>query len=209
MPPLFAAEDGAETPLGELLFDKELRDFLWKELKGREDRWEDNTVEVLLPMVKFFHPHARIVWIRLPAEESSLEAGQVIAEAGKKLGRKLTVLSSTDLTHYGPNYGFSPQGRGEAALKWVREVNDRSFIEALEAGDPVAALSRAENNKAACSAGAVLGALGFAQVLGLEQARLLAYGTSADAELSSRSGEDTPAPDSFVGYAAMAWDSFS
>jgi AmmeMemoRadiSam system protein B len=197
MPPLFAAEDGAETPLGEILFDMELRDMLWEVLEGREDRYQDNTVEVLLPMVKFFHPRARVLWIRLPAEESSLEAGKLIAGAGKKLGRNLAVLGSTDLTHYGRNYGFSPHGRGEAALKWVREVNDRSFIEAVEAGDPEAVLSCAENKRAACSAGAVLGALGFAEAEGAGHARLLAYGTSAAAEPF--------VPDSFVGYAALAW----
>jgi AmmeMemoRadiSam system protein B len=46
------------------------------------------------------------------------------------------------------------------------------------------------------SAGAVLGAMGFADYAGLGRAQLLEYGTSADAEA---------VPDSFVGYASMAF----
>jgi AmmeMemoRadiSam system protein B len=82
-------------------------------------------------------------------------------------------------------------------LDWVRERNDRSFIEAVLAGDGEAILARAEKDRAACSAGAVLGTLGFARERGAKGAELLAYGTSAD-------GEERP-PSSFVGYAALAW----
>ncbi|MDR3167382.1 MAG: AmmeMemoRadiSam system protein B, partial [Treponema sp.] len=49
MPPLFAEEDGIRTPLGDLLIDGEFRELLRKELGGRPDRYQDNTVEILLP----------------------------------------------------------------------------------------------------------------------------------------------------------------
>jgi AmmeMemoRadiSam system protein B len=194
-PPLFAEEDGVRTPLGTMPMDTELRALLRKETGGREDRYRDNTVEVLLPMVHFFLPDAKLLWLRLPAESASFETGRRIAGAGKALGRKLAVLGSTDLTHYGDNYGFSPQGRGPKALRWVREVNDRAFIDAVEAGLPEEILRRAETDQSSCSAGAVLGVLGFAQAAGRPHPRLLAYGTSADAE------DDVPG--SFVGYAAF------
>jgi AmmeMemoRadiSam system protein B len=199
MPPLFALEDGVSTPLGPLPIDTELRDALIKELNGREDRRPDNTVEVLLPMVRFFFPKASVLWVRLPAEESSLEAGRTLARIAAKAGRNICVLGSTDLTHYGDNYSFSPQGRGPKALKWVREVNDRAFIHAVEANDPAAVLERAEKDLSSCSAGAILGAMGFASETGAAPARLLAYGTSADVL------DDGETPDSFVGYAALAW----
>jgi AmmeMemoRadiSam system protein B len=113
------------------------------------------------------------------------------------------VAGSTDLTHYGRNYGFSPRGQGQAALTWVRELNDRRFIEAVLSGDPDAVLSRAEGEASACSAGAALGVLGFVQVPGRDRAalgaELLAYGTSADADKAGG------VPDSFVGYAAIGW----
>jgi AmmeMemoRadiSam system protein B len=112
---------------------------------------------------------------------------------------------STDLTHYGPSYDFCPKGRGKAAIEWVKNVNDRRFIEAVTSGVPEdVILERAVTENSACSAGAVLCAAGFASetrvagsVTSLPPAKLLAYSTSADV-----SGTSTNA-DSFVGYAAI------
>jgi len=196
-PPLFAMEDAVSTPLGNMAIDAKLREAMYKELKGRSDQYPDNTVEVLLPMVRYFMPNAHLLWIRLPADMLSFDAGKSLAAAAKDLGRKIAVLASTDLTHYGPNYRYAPKGCGPQALKWVKEVNDRKFIEAVESGDPQAALERAESDLSSCSAGAVLGAMGYASAINAGPARLLEYGTSADAT-------DTAAiPDSFVGYAAI------
>jgi AmmeMemoRadiSam system protein B len=193
--------------------DSGLRDLLLRELGGGADRYADNTVEVLLPMVKYFFPRARLLWLRLPAETASYEAGRVLARSALSLGREIKVLGSTDLTHYGYNYGFTPRGSGRRALDWVKTVNDRRFIEAVLEGDGGAVLARAEGEKSACSAGAALGCLGFAAETaasggGAESAlsparppsaELLAYGTSAD---TAGEGE---IPDSFVGYAALRW----
>jgi AmmeMemoRadiSam system protein B len=199
MPPLLAGEDGVETPLGPLEIDGEFRDILRRKLGDIPDNYRDNTVEVQLPMVKYFFPHSRLVWLRLPAEIRSFESGRIIADVGETLRRNFVMFASTDLTHYGDNYGFSPQGRGSGALEWVRAVNDAAFIRAVAAGDPHEVLRRAEEDGSACSAGAVLACLAFAQSRNAAPARLLDYGTSAD---STGPG----VPDSFVGYAAMAWD---
>jgi AmmeMemoRadiSam system protein B len=201
MPPLFAEEEGVRTPLGPMYIDAGLRGVLRKELGGRPDRYQDNTVEVLLPMIRFFFPQAQLLWLRLPAELASFEAGKCIAGAGKALGRKLVVLGSTDLTHYGDNYGFSPRGRGKKALQWVREVNDRAFIDAVEEGVPEKILDRAERDRSSCSAGAVLGALAYARAVNAAPARLLAYGTSAD--IADTPGDEVPG--SFVGYGAFGF----
>jgi AmmeMemoRadiSam system protein B len=194
-PPLFAMEDAVNTPLGDMIIDTKLRETLYKRIRGRPDQYPDNTVEVLLPMVRFFMPNAELLWLRLPAEMSSFDSGKALAEAAKDLGRNIVVLGSTDLTHYGPNYRYTPKGIGPKALQWVKEVNDRKFIEAVESGDPGAVLERAEADLSSCSAGAVLGALGYASAKNLNPPRLLEYSTSADAT--------TEIPDSFVGYAAF------
>ena len=203
-PPLFAMEDAVSTPLGPMTINATLRAALLNELGGVEDRYPDNTVEVLLPMARFFFPEATLLWLRLPAELRSFDAGRAIVAATERLGCAIAVLASTDLTHYGPNYDFTPKGTGPDALRWVREVNDRRFIDAVISGDPAAVLERAEADSSSCSAGAVLGAMGFASArnLGsknLSPARLLEYGTSVD-------GLDAAEVDSFVGYAAMAWE---
>jgi len=195
---LFAMEDAVKTPFGSLPIDKDLRSVLIDELQGVEDKYRDNTIEVLLPMVHYFFPKVKLLWIRLPSEIKSFEAGKIISKAADKLKRNINVLASTDLTHYGFNYGFSPHGNGEKALRWVREVNDAGFIKSVESGDYAEVLRRAEEECAACSAGAVLGVMGFAQAQGLGNARLLEYSTSADIT------EDKN-PDSFVGYAALTY----
>jgi AmmeMemoRadiSam system protein B len=204
MRPLMAGEDAVETPLGEMPMDKEFQASLGRSLGCLPDRYADNTVEVQLPMVRYFFPEAKLLWLRLPADTSSFEAGKEIARIAGKFGRRLVVLGSTDLTHYGENYGYSPRGRGEKALAWVRDVNDAGFIAAVKAGNPRAILDRAEEDRSACSAGAVLGALGFVQSVtgesGAGAAELLAYGTSAGVN----PGEGN-VPDSFVGYGAFCW----
>jgi AmmeMemoRadiSam system protein B len=208
-PVLAFAEDAVRTPLGLMDIDGELRDALCSALSAgggscgwAPDLYPDNTVEALVPMARFFFPRARLVALRLPADPSSYETGRKLAEAARNLGRKLAVVGSTDLTHYGPGYGFKPRGSGEAALAWVREINDRRFIEAVLSGDSAAVLARAEAERSACSAGAALGVLGFVRpaVSGPPAPpapELLAYGTSAD-----KAGG---VPDSFVGYAAICW----
>jgi AmmeMemoRadiSam system protein B len=203
IPPLYFEEDGVETPLGPMMIDTELRSALKRKLPGRPDTYQDNTVEVLLPMVRYYFPNAhggrsaQLLALRLPAEPASYDAGTILAETAAALGRRITVLGSTDLTHYGPNYGFCPRGLGAKALDWVRDVNDAHFIKAVLSGDPGAVLARAEEDSSACSAGAVLAAMGFAKTKA-HDAALLQYGTSADA------GPET-VPDSFVGYASIAW----
>ena len=217
MPILIAGEDGVKTPFGHMLIDRELRDAFKKQVSGSPDRYQDNTVEVLLPMVHYFFPSSRLLWLRFPAELSSFEAGRLLAECAENLGRRIVVLASTDLTHYGLNYGYSPHGSGKQALEWVKKINDAAFVSAVLEGDPSQVLKHAQEDFSACSAGAVLGALGFVDcreklsermhrgtmsgTISFEAvSRLLDYRTSADTELAC--GNEIP--DSFVGYAAIS-----
>jgi AmmeMemoRadiSam system protein B len=223
-PPLFAEEDGAVTPLGDLEIDREFRDLLWKELGGKPDRYYDNTVEVMLPMVKFYFPRSRMIWLRLGAEIQSYDVGKLITAIGSSLKRQFVLIGSTDLTHYGLNYDFAPRGTGREALEWMKTENDAAFIEAVMSGDGGETLRRAETDRSSCSAGAVLACMGYARSVSASGPALLSYGTSADTPEASfdgaaggrsvlgggssredlSSGEDD-VPDSFVGYAAMAW----
>lgn len=198
---LAAGEDAVNTPLGTMKIDAELRAEFGKLAFFRPDRYHDNTVEVLLPMARYFFPEARLLWLRFPAEQSSFDAGKFLDKAAGALGRRVAVLASTDLTHYGDNYDFTPRGGGMSALEWVKKVNDAAFIEAVLEKDPVRVLERAEKDHSACSAGAVLGALGFVSSMNVHAA-LLDYRTSAEA-----GGEHAleSIPDSFVGYAAISF----
>ena len=217
MPALFAMEEAVFTPLGALEIDLRLREAIMNSfigipgLKTAEDRYHDNTVEILLPMVKYFFPEAKLIWLRLPADIRSFEAGKTLARTAAALNRQIIVLGSTDLTHYGSNYGFSPKGYGKEALAWVKTENDKRFINAVESGDSTLVLERAEKEHSSCSAGAVLGVMGFASETRAEKTpkmdssagKLLGYSTSADVIMD----EEELLPNSFVGYGAFIWDS--
>ncbi len=192
---LAARESSFDTPLGALDADPELLAALEGQVCLGRDEEEDNTVEVLLPIVALVFPGARVLWLRAPNDLSSMDLGEGLCAAARKIGRRVVGLGSSDLTHYGPAYGFSPKGRGGAAEAWVRGTNDRRFIDALLAMDGSAALSLAAAERSACSPGAAAAALSFARAMGADRARLLGYATSLDARPS----------DSFVGYAAIAF----
>jgi AmmeMemoRadiSam system protein B len=195
---LAAPEDFYETSLGPFERDAELYEALAGRLSLTEDRAADNTVEIQLPLLKALKPAARILWLRAPADGKAIELGKALAAAASELGRSLVCLGSTDLTHYGPDYGFEPAGRGEAAETWVRETSDRGFIDALLALDPEAAIVRGEKG-AACSSGAAAAALAFALAAAPEakavEPKLLAYATSLEVRKAA----------SFVGYASLAF----
>jgi AmmeMemoRadiSam system protein B len=206
-PPLAAFEDGFETPLGPAKADIELRESLaaiLSEEKGlpaeappalRPDSTPDNTVEILLPMAKSRFPKARFLWLRAPNGQAAIGLGRALAKAAAETGRKLCCLGSTDLTHYGPSYGFSPKGRGPEAEAWVREVNDRAFIDSILELDADKALRLGEERGAACSSGAAVAAMSFALEVGAKRAELIDYATSLEVRKDS----------SFVGYAAIAF----
>jgi AmmeMemoRadiSam system protein B len=132
----------------------------------------------------------------MPAVLDSWEIGRIISRTVQSLGLSCVAISSSDLTHYGPNFGFEPHGRGMQALDWVRSVNDRRFLDAVIEGDPKMTLNCALKDQSACSPGAVIAGMGFATECKAHNAKLLEYATSADSRPAS----------SFVGYGSISWE---
>jgi hypothetical protein len=192
---LCAFEEAYETPLGRVDADGELLAELRGIISVREDRYADNTVEVQLPLVRHVAPGARLLGMRAPPSADADALGKAIAKAGRRLARRVAVVGSTDLTHYGSSYGFAPAGSGDKALRWVREVNDKRFVDSLLAMDFAVALERALRERSACSAGGALAAMSFAAESGVQKGTLVRYMTSAEVR----------AADSFVGYAGIVY----
>lgn len=198
-PVLIAEEDSFETPLGPIQANLELAAGLREaahaaSIRVEADRSADNTVEIQLPILKALYPQARLLWLRAPASGAAIRLGEALSGAAAALGSSLVCLGSTDLTHYGPDYGFEPAGRGPSAEAWAREESDQPFIDALLAMDPEAALSKGEDG-AACSSGAAATALAFAAERGAVHPRLLGRGSSLDLRRAP----------SFVGYCAVGF----
>jgi MEMO1 family protein len=198
--PFTIMKEGAwETPLGNIDIHEPLaRELSLQapfEIETSEDDAPDNTIEVQLPFIKYFWQHLKIVPIGAPPSQKSVEMGKAVAAAAQKMGLNIIVLGSTDLTHYGPNYGYTPQGRGKAALQWARDSNDRSVIDAILSMNPLSIIEEAREKHNACCAGAAAAALSAGMALGAVQSKLVTYTTSH---------EKSPG-ESFVGYAGIVF----
>jgi MEMO1 family protein len=199
--PNYIMTDGAwETPFGEI----EIESALARELAGRfaftveTDRnySQDNTIEVQLPFIKYFFKTAKLVPIGVPPAAKSLEIGKAVVEIARDLGLNIKIIGSTDLTHYGRNYGFSPKGVGVNALDWVTRENDAGIISAMTAMNPGEVIRQARENQNACCSGAAAAAIAAVKQLGAGKAEIIQYATSYD----KSPGE------SFVGYVGMVFE---
>lgn len=193
---LYAAlEDAFSVPSGFIAADDHFREAALNKFHFTQDRAADNTVEIQLPFIKYFFPDAKLAYVRLPPALSAAEFGVFAAEYAQTENKKCVFIASTDLTHYGPDYGFYPKGVNKDAYEWVETVNDRKIIDAFIDMDIQKALHAAEEDRSACSAGAAAAAVAFAAAGGVKAGRLIEYANSY--QLSP--GRN------FVGYAGIAF----
>ncbi len=163
--------------------------------RGSEAHDGEHSLEVQVPFVRHLLPEASIVPIAVPADERALELGAGLARAVAADPRRIAVVASSDLTHYGPRYGFAPVGTGPEALAWSR-ANDRRLVERAEALDASGVLLEASAHRNACGSGALASGIEAARTLGATRGLLLEQTTSWDARPGG------PA-DLFVGYASL------
>jgi MEMO1 family protein len=193
-PILLAPEDAVATPLGDLQVDTNLRALIEDRFRTMPDARADNTVEIQLPIIAYLFEAPRIVYVRSPPSELATALGDLIAEYART-HPGVAVVGSTDLTHYGPAYGFADHGEGSEALDWVKNQNDARYVEALLRGEPESIISVANAHRCACSAGAAATAAAFARARGCTRSDLIDYYTSYDVSPN----------DSFVGYAGVGY----
>ena len=146
--------DSWETPVGDLDNAQDVAREIKTELgfasEPEKPGRPDNAAEVHMPFVKHFFPKAEILMMGIAADPSALKIGEAVARITNHFGRQTVFIGSTDLTHYGPQYDYVPQGVGPDAETWVREQNDRSFIEPMLEGDPIRAMQSAQSDLSAC-----------------------------------------------------------
>jgi AmmeMemoRadiSam system protein B len=186
-----------ETPFGDLPVAESLAESLRARFNFQIETArrfnQDNTVELQLPFIKKLLDPAEFLAVGVPPTRHSLEIGRAVADWAREHKKRLKVIGSTDLTHYGANYGFTAHGRGAQALAWVRDQNDRQVIEAMLALTPEAVIDQGLQHQNACCAGAAATAIAAAKQMGAVAARSVAYATSYD---------KSPG-DSFVGYVGV------
>ncbi|HPD45282.1 MAG TPA: AmmeMemoRadiSam system protein B [Anaerohalosphaeraceae bacterium] len=193
------------TPLGEIEIDADLA----REIAAidcvtpdAEPHSGEHSIEVQTPFIQYLFPKAKIVPIIVPSAEFDLRLGarigDIIEESG---GKKIVAVASTDLTHYGPRYGFYPQGTGPEAIKWAKDVNDMDFIRLALSMEPHRLLEVAVQRENACGPGAAAAVVAVASRLGKTQGVLLAH-THSNEVMEERFGQSS---EESVGYAAIIY----
>jgi AmmeMemoRadiSam system protein B len=195
--PIAYTEDAWETPPGPLPLDASFTRALISSGAAVEAGpvYADNTVEVQLPFVRSFFEDTPVIAVHSPAGAGALRLASAVIEALAERGLKAVFIGSSDLTHYGPNYGWSPEGTGPRAVEWVRNENDRSIIEKAVAMDAQGVLEDQRTRKNTCSSGPIASVIESVSALGRGKGELLEYYTSYDVMPGS----------SFVGYAAIVY----
>jgi MEMO1 family protein len=194
---------GWETPLGTIEIDDRLAAKILTDsnlCRGEPAAHDyEHSIEVQVPFIQRLFPKAKILPIMVPPTKCAAEVGMAVAQGIKEAGTKAVCLGSSDLTHYGPSYQFSPQGPGQEGICWAKEVNDRGLLDLVEKMDAEGVLEYAQAHQAACGAGAIAASIGCAKDLGANVARILEHTNSYEV-LSKRFGERG---DDAVGYAGI------
>lgn len=189
-----------QTPLGTIEADQVLAVELLKGCRhcaaNPEAHQTEHSIEVQMPFVKHEFPSARMLAVMVPPTDLAVQVGSAVADAARRAGRRIVVVGTTDLTHYGPGYGFVPHGRGAEGIAWAKKINDRRFIELMLRLDARSVVEEAATHRNACGAGAVAATISACRALGADRAVLLEHVTSRDV-LGAASGDNA------VGYAAV------
>ncbi|MFC1867941.1 AmmeMemoRadiSam system protein B [Thermodesulfobacteriota bacterium] len=196
----FIMKEGSwATPIGELEIESDITESLVSEFDftvETANRYvQDNTIELQLPFIKYLFSDVKIIPIGVPPAVASIRIGERVAEIAESMGKKIIVLGSTDLTHYGYNYGFTSKGAGKEAVGWVKNENDKRMVDLMLDLDAEAIISEALIHSNACCSGAVAAAIAAMKRMGARKGEKLAYTTSYDIRPD----------DSFVGYVGIVY----
>lgn len=178
------ARGGWETPFGVLEIDEPLA----AAILDRTPQWTvdepnvhhgEHSIEVQLPFLKFLFPQAKFVPIAVNPDSRATPLGARVGEIVKGLARSVVMIGSTDLTHYGETYSFTPAGIGAAAHRFL-QGNDARMLRLVEEMNSVEILEEAATHRNACGAGALAATVEAARVMGAAQGHLVEYTTSYD-----------------------------
>ncbi len=197
--PFILSHGSIETPFGEIEVDTELVDKICEGISIRKrspSKFPDeNTLELQNPFIRYFFPGAKIVVMGVAPSFFASIIGTMAVEEAKGLSRNIRIIGSTDMTHYGPDFGLTTAGSGEKALDWVSRHNDRTAIEAMMKMEEENIISEGLSHKNMCCPGAAAATAAAVKKLGAVRAVKLDYATSFEKSASA----------SFVGYAGILY----
>ncbi len=172
------------TPFGEVMIDEDLADRILEQVGDFLERDEsahqhEHSIEVQMPFLKHFFPRAKAVPISVLPDKRAPDMGRRVGELLKQDGSDAIIVGTTDLTHYGDAYWFTPGGYGPAALDWMKR-NDARIIELATGLEAEKIVPEAARNQNACGAGAMAATVAAAKALGCAAGQTIEYTTSYD-----------------------------
>jgi hypothetical protein len=194
-----------ETPLGPVEVDARLAERVMghTNLVVNDAYAHDNehSIEVQMPFLRYVFPEAKVLPIMVPPGSTADEVGDAVGRTLTTYNYDAIVVGTTDLTHYGPNYGFTPEGVGAAGNEWAKNVNDLRFVDLVCTMQADRVVAEAREHKNACSSGAAAATIAAAKCLGATEGVVLNH-TSSGEVLAERM--KTPQDDS-VGYVGIVF----
>jgi AmmeMemoRadiSam system protein B/AmmeMemoRadiSam system protein A len=175
------------TPLGEVEIDSELGKLILASSSYLEEDRDahrfEHSIEVQLPFLQYFNKDIKLVPIVLAyaAGTAYKEIGRAIAEAVKKLNRKVVIIASSDMTHYEPQ--ASAQKKDNQAIEAILALDEDELLRRID-----------ELNITMCGYAPAVSLISAAKLLGATVAELVKYQTS---------GDTTGDYSSVVGYAGV------
>jgi len=176
--------DEWETPLGRIKVDSALREKLLAGTGIEADdsaHVQEHSIEVQLPFLQFLFKESRILPITLM--EHRLPELLKLAKAIASLGENISVIASSDFTHYEPKQ--AAEKKDGSAIKRIADLDVKGFHEMVLA-----------QNMSICGFAPITALMQYAVEKRLKKGKLLHYDTSATA-----SGDET----AVVGYAAIGF----
>lgn len=192
------------TPMGEIAIDSDLAADILESNNAVSDpqaHRSEHSIEVQVPFIQHIFPGAKIVPIIVPPSQESIHLGTSVAKVIANDSKTIICIGSTDLTHYGPHYGFEPMGPGPGALQWAKDVNDKQFIDLAVSVSPENMLKNSLENFNACGPGAAAATVAVAKNLEKTKGQLLSHTSSSEITLQrmNQKSEDS------VGYATIVF----
>jgi AmmeMemoRadiSam system protein B len=193
-----------QTPLGHIEIDEQLAEAILTSkaaVNNTDAHNSEHSIEVQVPFIQHLFPESKIVPIMVPPNEDAITLGSAVGQIIQSEKKKIICIGSTDLTHYGPRYGFAPKGTGPKALHWAHSVNDMKFIDSALNLEPTKLLTQAAENYNACGAGAAAATVAVAKKLDKTKGTLLAHTNSNEIMLRKMGSGSAES----VGYAAIVF----
>jgi AmmeMemoRadiSam system protein B len=175
---------GWETPFGVLEVDEPLASLILEKtpqwtVNEPHAHHQEHSIEVELPFIKYLFPSAKFVPVAVNPDDRAVPLGASVGDIANSMDGSVVVIGSTDLTHYGDDYYFTPAGYGEHAHRFMKQ-NDARILHLAEEMKSAEIVDEARAHHNACGAGALAATVEAARVMGAARGWVVEYTTSYD-----------------------------